>query len=146
MGPKEGKQGIWVRVNLDPVPGNHSMFDESSNQSRAIWVPKQRVEQILERGNQYNLTIGDRVTYLKKRLHGYVRYIGATHFSTGVYYGIELDEPRGKNNGRVKKKFYFECEDNYGIMLQFKKIGMCSLCPALARSHSSDTTHSHSLP
>jgi dynactin 1 len=40
---------------------------------------------------------------------GIVRFIGPTSFSSGQWVGIELDAPRGKNDGSVKGIKYFEC-------------------------------------
>ena len=46
---------------------------------------------------------------------GIVRFIGETSFATGEWYGIELEVPKGKNNGTVNGEIYFTCEDNYGL-------------------------------
>ena len=33
-----------------------------------------------------------------------------------IYVGVELDEPNGKHDGRVKGKRYFKCRDKHGYM------------------------------
>ena len=47
---------------------------------------------------------------------GKVVYIGEAKIDKqkGVWIGIELDEPYGDNNGTVKGKEYFKCNDKYG--------------------------------
>ena len=45
---------------------------------------------------------------------GYLRYCGPTEFASGVWAGIELDEPVGKNDGSIGGISYFKCPNNYG--------------------------------
>ena len=33
----------------------------------------------------------------------------------GLWFGIELDKPVGKNDGSVNDRRYFTCKQNYGI-------------------------------
>ena len=42
----------------------------------------------------------------------------------GIWFGIELDEPKGKNNGTVKKKFYFSAKENCGLFVHHKRLCM----------------------
>ena len=42
------------------------------------------------------------------------RYCGTTEFATGIWAGVELDDPDGKNNGSVKGVMYFKCKPNHG--------------------------------
>eukprot|EP00835_Amoeboradix_gromovi_P004599 NODE_368_length_10016_cov_0.215791.p1 type:complete len:570 gc:universal NODE_368_length_10016_cov_0.215791:317-2026(+) len=52
-------------------------------------------------------------------LQGYVKYVGAVHFRTGVWVGIELTQPNGKNDGEVDfkgtRRRYFKCKPNHGL-------------------------------
>ncbi|XP_008183208.1 dynactin subunit 1 isoform X5 [Acyrthosiphon pisum] len=69
------------------------------------------------------LELGCRVELTGKNLQGKIAFIGQTHFETGTWVGIILDEPKGKNNGVVKNrqgvsKTYFECEENHGIFVR----------------------------
>ncbi len=49
---------------------------------------------------------------------GTVAFVGPTEFAEGKWVGVVLDEPNGKNNGLVKGKKYFECDDNHGIFVR----------------------------
>ena len=53
-----------------------------------------------------NLTIGDRVVINSKTgtRYGTLRHLGKTEFADGLWAGVELDEPTGKNDGSVAGK------------------------------------------
>lgn len=68
-----------------------------------------------------DISIGSKV-YLTDKKTGTVRFIGTTSFATGIWYGIELNRPQGKNDGSVQGVRYFRCEDRYGIFVQFSRI------------------------
>mmetsp|Transcript_118874 Transcript_118874/g.343816 ORF Transcript_118874/g.343816 Transcript_118874/m.343816 type:complete len:585 (-) Transcript_118874:117-1871(-) len=61
--------------------------------------------------------IGQRVLIAGKQV-GVVRFFGPTDFAEGSWIGVELDEPRGKNNGTVKGRTYFECAESCGIFVR----------------------------
>ncbi|PAV68258.1 hypothetical protein WR25_11021 [Diploscapter pachys] len=61
--------------------------------------------------------IGTRVE-TEKNGKGRVVFCGEAQFADGVWVGVILDEPKGKNNGTVKDVKYFECEPNYGLFIR----------------------------
>eukprot|EP01084_Bolivina_argentea_P048444 89261_1 len=123
LGPKPDKEGIWVRVVMDnPHTTADQMYNEKNQKNKTIWVPIQRVDRIITKGKKFDLTIDDRVMERKKGIPGCIKYVGPTHFDKGVWFGVALDAPRGKNNGTVKKKFYFSTEANHGVMLPYKRL------------------------
>ncbi|CAF3355314.1 unnamed protein product [Rotaria socialis] len=53
---------------------------------------------------------------------GTIRFVGKTYFKEGTWYGIELEEPVGKNNGSFAGHSYFQCPDKHGIFVRRDKI------------------------
>jgi len=49
---------------------------------------------------------------------GRVRFAGETAFASGVWLGLELDSPDGKNDGAVGGQRYFNCAKNYGLFVR----------------------------
>lgn len=64
------------------------------------------------------IKLGMRVMVRDKKLSGTVRYVGLVEFAKGKWVGIELDEPKGKNNGTVQEKAYFQCDPFYGMFVR----------------------------
>lgn len=54
------------------------------------------------------IQIGMRVEVTGKNVQGEVAYYGNTGFASGKWVGVILDEPKGKNNGSVQGKTYFQ--------------------------------------
>ena len=48
----------------------------------------------------YSFNVGDRVL-VNGLKSGTVRYTGRVQFTTGIFCGVELDEPDGKHDGLV---------------------------------------------
>eukprot|EP01083_Nonionella_stella_P001363 3924_1 len=69
--------------------------------------------------NMPRITVRDQVKCKKQQCNGTVRFIGTPYSvkDSGVFYGVELDEPIGKNNGTVKGRWYFTCKDRFGVFL-----------------------------
>ncbi|KAG9063712.1 CAP-GLY domain-containing linker protein 1 [Linnemannia hyalina] len=68
------------------------------------------------------LELGDRVAVESMGLTGYLRFVGPAQFKTGIWAGIELDTPTGKNDGTVAGVSYFSCRPNCGIFVLAAKI------------------------
>lgn len=58
---------------------------------------------------------------------GNIRFIGATQFSSGKWVGIELSEPKGKNDGSVMGVSYFSCKPNYGVFVRPSQVKVLQL-------------------
>jgi dynactin complex subunit len=128
IGPTQFAKGIWVGVTLDQAEGkndgsvnnvqyfscppNHGLFTRTNKLSLVSTTPtlsghgtssassfsagelKMKAEQ---------LNIGDRVL-VNGAKEGTLQYIGPTHFAKGIWVGVELNEPQGKNDGSVSGK------------------------------------------
>ncbi|XP_055958624.1 restin homolog isoform X3 [Patella vulgata] len=55
---------------------------------------------------------------------GTLQYFGETHIATGVWCGVELDEPEGNHDGMVQGHRYFTCEDKHGIFAPVDKVAI----------------------
>jgi hypothetical protein len=53
---------------------------------------------------------------------GHIRYIGPTKFAHGVWIGVELDDPVGKNDGSYNGVSYFSCAKNKGVFVRQDKL------------------------
>jgi dynactin complex subunit len=40
----------------------------------------------------------------------------------GLWAGIQLETPTGKNNGRVEDVWYFDCEENHGVFVDHRAL------------------------
>ncbi|XP_035206244.1 CAP-Gly domain-containing linker protein 1-like [Stegodyphus dumicola] len=65
-----------------------------------------------------DLKVNDKVYVLGKNTTGKVAFIGNTHFSDGIWIGVALDDPKGRNNGSCEGVSYFKCPRNHGIFVR----------------------------
>lgn len=88
--------------------------------------------------NSFPYQIGDSVLVGGEK-PGKVAFIGPTQFAQGVWAGIILDTPDGKNDGAVKGVAYFKCPPNYGL---FAKLDKLSPLPQQQKPHPSQASES----
>jgi len=71
-----------------------------------------------------SVKVGDRVFFSiqGRRYPGTVRFHGDTHFSDGEWFGLELDEKVGRNDGSVNGVSYFKCSAEHGIFCRQNRL------------------------
>ncbi|KAM9842762.1 CAP-Gly domain-containing linker protein 4 [Aulostomus maculatus] len=67
------------------------------------------------------IRLGDRVVIAGQKV-GTLRFCGSTEFSGGLWAGVELDKPEGKNDGSVAGVQYFTCRSKHGIFAPLSKV------------------------
>uniref|UniRef100_A0A914M0G3 CAP-Gly domain-containing protein n=1 Tax=Meloidogyne incognita TaxID=6306 RepID=A0A914M0G3_MELIC len=55
---------------------------------------------------------------------GVLRYMGQVAGKEGIFCGIELDQPVGKNDGTHEGAFYFGCRPGHGVFAPCHKVQM----------------------
>lgn len=68
-----------------------------------------------------DLATGQRVL-VGNAMEGTIQYIGHTHFAPGMWVGVVLDVPCGKNDGSVNGRQYFTCQPQHGIFAPPTKV------------------------
>uniref|UniRef100_A0A1I7VA89 CAP-Gly domain-containing protein n=1 Tax=Loa loa TaxID=7209 RepID=A0A1I7VA89_LOALO len=142
IGPAKFAPGEWIGVVLDHPLGkndgsvdghryfsvstkcepNHGLFCKASKlkhiQSSSLSTETSQNNPFCK---EYGLEIGDRVIVSGGK-YGRLRFLGNTDFKEGVWAGIELDQPLGKNDGSVQGKRYFTCKAPYGLFATALKV------------------------
>ncbi|CEF64141.1 Tubulin-folding cofactor B [Strongyloides ratti] len=78
------------------------------------------------------LKVGDRVIVMAKGEEkiGTVAYVGNVEFADGLWIGVNLDLPKGKNDGSVDGKRYFECSENHGSFVKPRNCELLDVEPS----------------
>ncbi len=53
---------------------------------------------------------------------GVIRWSGSLGDKPGKFFGVELYEPNGKNEGAFEGHHYFRCKPNYGLFVRSSNI------------------------
>ncbi|XDV43665.1 hypothetical protein PO909_012106 [Leuciscus waleckii] len=71
------------------------------------------------------LHLGDKVVIAGQKV-GTLRFCGSTEFAGGLWAGVELHQPVGKNDGSVAGVQYFTCPSKHGIFAPLSKLSKLS--------------------
>lgn len=145
LGPTQFAPGVWAGVVLDTYEGkndgslkgvsyfkcepNRGLFarpekltlvPKSSSQPKPAPPPSQG-QGLPPPTSATTFEVGDRILVDGVK-PGTVGFIGETEFARGVWAGIALDDPEGKNNGMVQGVQYFECPPKHGLFTRPQKL------------------------
>jgi hypothetical protein len=94
--------------------------------------------------------LGRRVVFFssqdKREKYGTLRYYGRPEFASGVWCGVELDRPEGKNNGSKHGIRYFTCEPCYGVFVPVERVQRDSSRRSRSRPRSRPSSRPNSRP
>ncbi|KAK7073386.1 CAP-Gly domain-containing linker protein 4 [Halocaridina rubra] len=107
-------------ISLPPGRVNHGRVDVSKVSSRVAQDIRNTTRKIGVGDRVYvDMGIGNGST---RAVMGVVRYTGGVHFASGYWIGVELDAPRGTNDGSVNGSRYFACRSDYGIFAATSRV------------------------
>lgn len=52
----------------------------------------------------------------------FIRYLGTADFAPGLWLGLELRSPKGRNDGSVGGRRYFTCRPRYGVLVRPSRV------------------------
>ena len=73
---------------------------------------------------------------LVRNQRGTVRFVGETDFAEGVWIGLELERPVGRNDGSVQGVRYFSCQQYHGLFCPPSHV---TTAPATAAADQAET-------
>ena len=142
VGPTQFAKGVWAGVILDTSEGknngsvngvqyfrcdpNRGLFarpEKLTLVAKAAEIHAAAVKSVPQQTQPLTFSVGDRVL-LGDGKEGVVAFYGNTEFARGVWVGVVLDVPEGKNDGVVAGIQYFECEPNHGIFTRPQKLSL----------------------
>eukprot|EP01084_Bolivina_argentea_P113428 202149_1 len=124
IGEIKNKNDIFYGIELYQKKGkNNGCIDGITyfkcNFNHGIFVRRTAIIKTKTIENVPRVTVGDNVKCFKIKCNGTIKFIGMIPFHKNIiYYGIELMNPNGKNNGIINNRQYFKCKDKYGIFLE----------------------------
>ncbi len=61
-------------------------------------------------------------TFQLINIKGTVKFIGSVESHPGEQLGIHLDQPKGKHDGSLNGKKYFDCPPGYGVFATYTQV------------------------
>ncbi|XP_065651766.1 kinesin-like protein KIF13A isoform X6 [Hydra vulgaris] len=112
------KRNEMMRLIKDLPLLEQGVGDEKPNNTEGKFSPSFENPSNVVSGT---LKVGDLVR-ISDNLEGFVRFYGRTQFADGVWVGLALSVPDGKNDGSVNGVSYFKCEPLHGLFIRAEKL------------------------
>ena len=121
----QSKKGIFYGIELDKKNGrydgsflNKKYFECDTR--KGLFITINDIDKLIKKSKTHpRVTINCMVYVNKYNCNGIIKYIGIPftekNKSKNVYYGIELNDKKGKNNGCIGKSRYFMCDSKKGV-------------------------------
>lgn len=141
LGPTQFARGVWAGIVLDTKDGKNNgcvngvqYFECEPN--KGLFARPEKLEMLAKATTAAapskspstgppqegaTFSVGDRVA-IEGGKQGEVAFCGPTEFSRGVWVGIMLETPDGKNDGSVGGIQYFKCAPNHGLFTRPQKL------------------------
>ncbi|XP_042370716.1 CAP-Gly domain-containing linker protein 4-like [Plectropomus leopardus] len=71
---------------------------------------------------QVSLHVGMQVLLSSANEMAFIRYLGTADFAPGLWLGLELRSPKGKNDGSVGGRRYFTCRSGHGVLVRPSRV------------------------
>lgn len=71
---------------------------------------------------QVRLHVGMQVLLSSANEMAFIRYLGTADFAPGLWLGLELRSPKGKNDGSVGGRRYFTCRRGHGVLVRPSRV------------------------
>merc|ERR1712228_850992 len=114
----KGRTGIYYGIEAD-----HANLDRDISKNGKVAFLKKKEIKLIKESTLLRVTVGDIVNVKSLKCRGVIRFIGPTKFKSNIiWYGIQLEEAKGKNNGSVDGVKYFQCYPKFGIFVKEEKI------------------------
>lgn len=137
LGATQFAKGVWAGIVLDSFDGKNNgsvggvqYFECEPNRGlfskpeKLKLEPKPQASVPADKNSEPssgNFQVGDQVLVDGVK-SGVIGFIGQTQFARGVWVGVILDTPEGKNNGSVGGVHYFDCAPNHGLFTRIQKL------------------------